>query len=122
MSERPDVTQADIARATGAKPPSVSAWINGDTKTMKIATATKAAALYGVNPLWLSTGQGDKYAGTAVLKHLHQIAIVMRLIPEEDRDDASAKAVQALINFLPGSRIQASALPILPAQPKTPIE
>lgn len=58
--EQPGISQADIARATGAKPPSVNAWFNGDTKTMKLVTATKASALYGVNPLWLSSGEGPK--------------------------------------------------------------
>lgn len=57
-SEKPEITQADIARATGAKPPSVNAWFTGDTKSMKIDTAQAAAALYGVNALWLATGKG----------------------------------------------------------------
>lgn len=56
--ERPEITQADLARATGAKPPSVNAWFSGETKSMKGETASKAAALYGCNSLWLSTGQG----------------------------------------------------------------
>ena len=60
-AERPEITQADIARATKAKPPSVNAWFNGDTKTMKLATATAAASLYGVMPLWLAEGTGNKY-------------------------------------------------------------
>lgn len=61
---RPDVSQADLARATGAKPPSVNAWFTGETKSMKGATAAKAAALYGVNPLWLADGVGDMIPST----------------------------------------------------------
>lgn len=60
LLEKPEISQAEIARATGAKPPSVSAWFSGDTKTMKLVTATKAASLYGVNALWLATGDGPK--------------------------------------------------------------
>lgn len=55
----PDITQADLARATGAKPPSVHAWFSGDTKTMKVTTAAKAASLYKVNAHWLATGDGE---------------------------------------------------------------
>lgn len=55
---KPHITQADLARATGAKPPSVSAWFSGDTKSMKGPTAARAAALYGCNVAWLATGQG----------------------------------------------------------------
>ena len=60
QAERPEITQADLARATGAKPPSVNAWFKGDTKSMKPGTAAKAAALYGIDPLWLATGEGYK--------------------------------------------------------------
>lgn len=60
LLEKPEISQAEIARATGAKPPSVSAWFSGDTKTMKLVTATKAASLYGVSALWLATGDGPK--------------------------------------------------------------
>lgn len=55
---RPEISQADLARATGAKPPSVNAWFTGETKSMKAETAAKAAAVYGVNPHWLATGDG----------------------------------------------------------------
>ena len=58
---RPDISQADLARATGAKPPSVNAWFSGDTKSMKGETAAKAAALYGCSAIWLATGVGPMY-------------------------------------------------------------
>lgn len=62
--ERPDISQADLARATGAKPPSVNAWFSGETKTMKAVTAAKAAELYGCNTLWLSDGVGPMWPAT----------------------------------------------------------
>lgn len=61
--ERPEISQADLARATGAKPPSVSAWFSGDTKSMKAETAAKAAALFGCNPMWLANGTGPMWPG-----------------------------------------------------------
>lgn len=60
QKEKPDISQADLARATGAKPPSVNAWFTGETKSMKAQTAAIAASLYGVNALWLATGKGPK--------------------------------------------------------------
>lgn len=59
--EKPEITQAEIARVTKAKPPSVNAWFSGVTKTMKLHTATRAAGLYGVNPMWLAQGEGPKF-------------------------------------------------------------
>lgn len=68
--ERPDITQADLARATGAKPPSVNAWFSGETKTMKGVTSAKAAQLYGCNVLWLSDGIGPMWPGQAPKAHV----------------------------------------------------
>lgn len=67
--ERPDISQADLARATGAKPPSVNAWFSGETKTMKATTAAKAAELYGCNTLWLSDGQGPMWPISRIGPH-----------------------------------------------------
>lgn len=67
QAEKPNITQADIARAVGVSRPSVNDWFSGKTKSMRIDTATKAASLYGVNPLWLSTGEGRK---EAAIQHL----------------------------------------------------
>lgn len=59
---RPDVSQAQLARDTGARPPSVHAWFSGDTRSMRAETAAKAAAVYGCNPMWLATGVGQMWA------------------------------------------------------------
>lgn len=56
--KKPEITQADLARATGAKASSVSDWFSGETKSMKAGTAAKAAQLYGCETLWLSNGTG----------------------------------------------------------------
>ena len=56
---KPELKQADIARAAGAKPPSVNAWFSGETKSMRAETAARVAHLYGVNARWLATGEGS---------------------------------------------------------------
>jgi len=48
----------DLANAAGVKPPSVSDWLNGTTKTLKSATALRAAQFLGVSVLWLTEGVG----------------------------------------------------------------
>lgn len=50
--------KADLASACGIKPPSVSGWLSGDTKSLKASTAVRAAAFLGVNVLWLTEGRG----------------------------------------------------------------
>lgn len=48
----------DLARAVGVKPPSVSDWLSGKSKTMEGENLVKAAKFLGVNALWLASGNG----------------------------------------------------------------
>lgn len=52
---------ADLARACGVKPLSVSAWLSGDTKSLKSSTAIRAAEFLKVSQLWLTEGRGPKH-------------------------------------------------------------
>lgn len=112
--DKPAITQADIARVTGAKPPSVNAWFSGETKTMKLITAIKTAELYGVNPLWLAEGDGPKIGASVagplsqvalmdlqLQIQVKQIAILLNAITPEKRAAAYASATDLLISFLP---------------------
>jgi hypothetical protein len=59
MKRRPDVKQADIARACKVRTPSVADWLNGKTKTLKPEPARLGAALFGCDQNWLATGTGS---------------------------------------------------------------
>jgi len=48
----------ELARAVGVKPPSVSDWLSGKSKTMEGENLLKAAKFLGVNANWLATGSG----------------------------------------------------------------
>lgn len=58
MEGPPSVTAADLARACQVKPPSVSNWLSGKTKTLKGESLTRAARKLGVSPAWLGLGDG----------------------------------------------------------------
>lgn len=58
-SWKPEITQADLARAANVKPASVNDWFSGKTKSLKATTAVKVAAVYGCNAHWLATGEGE---------------------------------------------------------------
>lgn len=58
----PRRSQAALARHCGVKPPSVSAWLSGDTKTIEGSNLLKAAEFLGVRPKWLSDGVGPMRA------------------------------------------------------------
>lgn len=57
MRGPPPVTQADLARACDIKPPSVSAWISGETKSIRGNNLLSASRALNVRPEWLSTGK-----------------------------------------------------------------
>lgn len=59
MARRPELSQADLARAAGIKQPSVADWLNGKTKSLKAETARKVAALIGCDQNWLGSGVGS---------------------------------------------------------------
>ncbi len=52
------MTQAQLARACGVKPPSVSGWLNGKAKYLKGQNLLAAAKALNVSQDWLATGEG----------------------------------------------------------------
>jgi transcriptional regulator with XRE-family HTH domain len=54
----PEVTQAELARACGVKPPSVNGWLNGKSKFLRGENLLKAARALKVDQDWLATGRG----------------------------------------------------------------
>lgn len=58
LLEKADNSVTALANIAGVKPPSVSDWLNGKTKTLKSASAIRLAKHFGVNVLWLTEGVG----------------------------------------------------------------
>lgn len=52
------MSPAQLAREVKVKPPSVSAWLSGDTKTIKGENLLRAAQVLQCSPQWLATGLG----------------------------------------------------------------
>ncbi len=53
------VKGVELARAVGVKPPSVSDWLSGKSKTMEGENLLKVAKYLGISPIWLATGKGE---------------------------------------------------------------
>lgn len=56
----------ELARIAGVKPPSVSQWVSGQTKSIQIEPATRMGKHFGLNPLWISKGVLPKHSGEEV--------------------------------------------------------
>lgn len=52
------IIAADLARACGVKPPSVSGWLSGKSKFLRGENLLLAAKALKVSQLWLATGRG----------------------------------------------------------------
>lgn len=55
---RAKLTQAELARACGVKPPSVHGWLSGKAKFLRGENLLSAARALGVRQQWLATGDG----------------------------------------------------------------
>lgn len=53
-----DVSQAQLARLCGVKPPSVHGWLSGKSKFLRGENLLMAAKALGVSQTWLATGKG----------------------------------------------------------------
>lgn len=55
---RAGITQAELARLCGVKPPSVNGWLSGKSKFLRGENLLQAANALKVNQQWLATGEG----------------------------------------------------------------
>jgi phage repressor protein C with HTH and peptisase S24 domain len=61
------VSQAELARACGVKPPSIHGWLSGKSKFLRGENLLSAARALGVEQQWLATGVGPRRAGELIL-------------------------------------------------------
>lgn len=52
------ISQAELARMCGVKPPSVSGWLSGKAKFLRGENLLAAANALNVSQQWLATGEG----------------------------------------------------------------
>lgn len=107
LDENPSKSQAGLARATGARPASISDWVNDRTKSINSKYLTSAANYFGVSSDWLATGKGPKQgqdghavgspaslsitAPTAVAQGLEAISAALAQMTDEQREVMAGK-------------------------------
>jgi len=85
MQGPPEITAAELARACGVKPPSVSDWLTGKTLTLRGTSLAKASKKLNVTPIWLSTGEGPMRPGTAQLQQSQTARLDVSMVAETAR-------------------------------------
>ncbi len=100
----------DLARAVGVRPPSVSDWLSGKSKTMEGENLLRAAKHLGVSPIWLATGKGDhefklldnnqsKPKEIECLKSIQSLSNkIENLVTTEDLTEDQLKIIDGMIN------------------------
>ena len=64
------VSQAELARACGVKPPSVNGWLSGKSKFLRGENLLAAAKALNVSQAWLATGNGPMHPQSGELSHI----------------------------------------------------
>lgn len=57
--KRARITQTQLAKRVGISRQAILQWEKGDTKSIDGANAIRAARAMNVDPLWLTTGEGE---------------------------------------------------------------
>lgn len=70
------VKGVELARAVGVKPPSVSDWLSGKSKTMEGENLLKASNFLGVDPIWLASGIGKPQKNSTFGNELPSIELL----------------------------------------------
>lgn len=107
MKGPPKVSGVDLARACGVKPPSVSGWRTGDSKTLEGSNLLAAAKRLGVRPEWLADGVGPKRAHDASAPYpLNKIeqTVAGYIRPKEISDPFILEAIQILSSLKKSQR------------------
>lgn len=82
MALMPGKTQAGLARACGIRPPSVSGWLTGKSKSIDGSNLIKASEYLGVRSKWLATGLGPMTESEPIgLLPLHEEQKVYKINP-----------------------------------------
>lgn len=122
--EELNLKQDQVALLSGLKQADISKIENG--KIQKTVGILMLARALQCSPYWLAYDEGEKIPMVQIADSLHelieQLAVVLAQVPEQDRDAACGKALQAFSGFLPKTHIQASAAPKLLAPPKKPVD
>lgn len=63
--QQANMSQAELARACGVRPPSVSGWLSDKSKYLRGENLLRAAKALGVSDIWLATGVGYMQRGSA---------------------------------------------------------
>jgi transcriptional regulator with XRE-family HTH domain len=99
----------ELADAVGVKPPSVSDWLSGKSKTMEGENLLRAAKFLGVNPMWLASGIGEikavrspsQISTLAGLNENFQLEeLVQKLIKLEAEKKLTSKDLSLIDHFL----------------------
>lgn len=66
-------SQADLAKYCKVRPPSVSKWLNGGTKTLQGQNLLRASEFLECDPDWLASGKGFWVVNTPVQEKIHDV-------------------------------------------------
>jgi len=85
LREAAGLTQSELARRIGIKPPSLWLIESGDTKTVKGATLMRLSEALNADPAWLSSGRGAPYRMAVAGPDEGELVSIYRNLPPDSQ-------------------------------------
>jgi transcriptional regulator with XRE-family HTH domain len=94
------ISKAELARAAGLTDAAVTHWLNGDTRSIKGATAAQLETKVGFRAAWLASGKGPKLVapsekGDMLLPKEVQVIEALRHLTAEEQERFIAAVTEA---------------------------
>ncbi|BBE08601.1 Putative phage repressor [Mycoavidus cysteinexigens] len=102
------MTKAQLARAVGVRPASVTQWENGDTKNLDAGNCILICESLGIRPKWLVFGHGPKYQTTE--KNIRSAITLLESLPDLEVERA-INVLRSVFNELPIREVPSSLSP-----------
>ncbi|HAV37433.1 MAG TPA: helix-turn-helix transcriptional regulator [Massilia sp.] len=97
------LSQVDLARACGVKPPSVHGWLTGKAKYLRGENLLQAARALGVRQEWLATGSGPMRSTGDASNSATAPSMIRALHPEDPLPDDVISVPESRIEFSAGN-------------------
>lgn len=97
--------QVELADAAGVTKGTVSQWLDGKIKSIKLEYAVGIQKRYGYNPVWLVMGEGEKKLGTPGYANVTPAQVGSRRVPLISSVQAG-RMTEAVDPFPPGGAFE----------------
>ncbi len=106
--EEAGMTKAQLARAVGVQPASVTQWENGSTKNLDAANCIRICEILGIQSKWLVFGHGARYRATE--KNIRNVITLLESLTDTEVERAIS-VLRSVFSDIPAGKDSAPLSP-----------